>query len=74
MSTRLVNSPIASKWLIECEPGQYRVGNVSGAVPPDKDCIIAGWHFKGGKLLKQGTIIFVPGTGNFRTVGNIIEN
>ena len=68
---RLVNT---AKWLIECEPGKYRVGNTSGKVPPNMDCIISGWYFVKGKIKDMGTIKFVPGTGHFHITGNVIEN
>lgn len=74
MSTKLINSSVKTKWLIECDSGIYRVGNECGKVPPDKDCIIEGWHFKKGKLLKRGSIVLIPGNGNFHIHRNIIEN
>lgn len=78
MSTnkRIVNSNNKNEWLIECDgvSGYYRVGDEVGKIPKNSDCIIAGWHFKKGKLFKRGTITFTPGKGVFRTVGNIIEN
>lgn len=71
---RLVNTQTTAKWLIECEPGKYRVGNVSGVVPHNMDCIIDGWHFKQGKIVRKGTITLIPGTGHFIITRNLIEN
>lgn len=70
---RMVNSQ-NNKWIIECEPGKYRVGNFSGHVPPNMNCIIAGWHFVKGRIKTRGIIKLVPGNGQFLITGNIIEN
>ena len=65
---------------IEFCNGEYNIGNVVfgnvvfGKVPIGCDCIIKGWHFKNGKLFKEGTISFPRGKGKLHIIGNTFEN
>jgi hypothetical protein len=69
---RTINST-NKKYIIECGDGKYRIGNVSGNIPKNSDCIITNWHIKNGKIVKRGKIDIVPGNGNFHIANNIIE-
>jgi len=71
---RTLNSPIKTKYLIECNFPHYRVGNEQGIVPAHHSCIISGWYFKKGKIVVKGTVKMVSGNGSFIIRNNIIEN
>lgn len=68
---KIVNS---KKPLIECNNSQYRIVDIKGTVPKNRDCVISGWHIKNGKIVKRGEIFFIYGKGNFHIKSNIIEN
>jgi hypothetical protein len=63
--------------LIDCSSSIARVGTILKRVPKNHDCIISGFHFVNGKMMKQGTIKFVPkpepGPTDFILSGNTIE-
>jgi hypothetical protein len=62
-----------SKSIIECGNGKYKIVNKTGIIPTDNDCIITGFHIKHGKIIKQGKVTFVRGTGICHIKNNIIE-
>jgi len=68
---KVVNS---QRPVIECGDGEYRIIDIRGTVPKNKDCIISGWYIKKGKIVKKGEVIFVPGNGNFIIKNNTIES
>lgn len=63
----------ASNNVIECGDGEYRIVDIKGKVPKDKDCIITGWYIKKGKIIKKGKVLFVSGDGHFIVRDNVIE-
>lgn len=70
---KTLNSTKPSKYAIKCENNKYQICDIEGTVPPNKNCIIEGWHIVSGKIKIRGNIHFVPGTGEFMVKGNIIE-
>lgn len=69
--SKIINSK--SKWLIECDGPNYRIGDTFGTLPPNCDCIISGWHFKSGRIVKKGLIKLIPGAGKYIMSSNTIE-
>jgi hypothetical protein len=59
--------------VIECSDGEYRIVDIKGIVPNNKDCIITGWYIKKGKIVKKGKVLFVPGNKHFIIRDNVIE-
>lgn len=73
-SKRVINTLQSAKWPIECEPGRYKVGNITGSFSNDMDCIIQKWHFRDKIIVNSGEIILTPGTGRFIIQDNMFEN
>lgn len=46
--------------LVDCKGQTARIGPVLKSVPKNHDCIISGFHFINGKMMKEGTFRFVP--------------
>lgn len=63
-----------NKYLIDCQGDTYRIGDITGKVPKDHDCILDGWHLKDGKVIGKGQAIFVPGNGDFKLTNSIVES
>ena len=49
------------RWVIRCEKnGEFRIGSIMGRVPNGKRAIIEGFHIKGGKVVRKGTVTYLP--------------
>lgn len=49
------------KPVVDLQPnGKWRLGDVGGKVPKGHDCILEGFLVRGGKVVKKGTVTYVP--------------